>query len=216
MTSCRTTFRALTALLFVAIAAACSNEPAPLPPKTAEGAKQTIGSVPMAARAPVGVVPPVQAAPAATKMAPTPGTVVRATELKDKPAAEAKTLKQLAAKSAVTIVDRQGGWLRVTVQGQQGWVRLLHVSTQPAGAGGGKANDLEAAKRIATGRAGGGNIVATSGIRGLNEEQLRTAAANPAELKRLDGYAATEAQASDYARKHGLAPRRVAFPKAPQ
>lgn len=207
MTARITTLR-LAPALCIAIVGACSNEPSPLPPKTA-------GSAPVAARAPVAVAPPVQAAPAATKIAPTPGTVVRATELKDKPAADAKTLKQLAAKSAVTIVDRQGGWLRVTAQGQQGWVRLLHVSTQPAGAGG-RTSDLEAAKRIATGRAGGGNIVATSGIRGLNEEQLRTAAANPAELQRLDGYVATDAQATDYARAHGLAARRVSYPKVPQ
>ncbi len=202
-----TTLRLVT-VLWIAAAGACSNEPGAPPPKTA-------GSAPAAARAPIELARTAEAAPAATKMAPTPGTVVRATELKDKPVANARTLKQLAAKSAVTIVDRQGGWLRVTAQGQQGWVRLLHVSTQPAGASG-KTNDLEAAKRIATGRAGGGNIVATSGIRGLNEEQLRTAAANPEELKRLDGYAATEAQATDYARRHGLAARRVAFPKAPQ
>ncbi len=202
MTARITTLHLVTAALWIAAAGACSNEPGPPPPKTA-------GS------APIELTRTAEAAPAATKMAPTPGTVVRATELKDKPVANARTLKQLAAKSAVTIVDRQGGWLRVTAQGQQGWVRLLHVSTQPAGASG-KTNDLEAAKRIATGRAGGGNIVATSGIRGLNEEQLRTAAANPEDLKRLDGYAATEAQASDYARRHGLAARRVAFPKAPQ
>lgn len=155
-------------------------------------------------------------AAAPTKMAPTPATVVRATELKDKPAVEAKTVKKLAAQSAVTVVDRQGGWLRVTAQGQQGWVRLLHVSTQPAGARGGAGQDVEAAKRIATGRAGSGNIVATSGIRGLNEEQLRTAAPNPAELQKLDGYVATDAQASEYARKHKLAARRIDYPRAPQ
>ena len=156
------------------------------------------------------------AAPANAKMAPTPGTVVRATELKDKPAVEAKTLKKLAPQTTLSVLDRQGGWLRVNAQGQQGWVRLLHVSTQPQGARGGSTQDIDAAKRIATGRAGSGNIVATSGIRGLNEEQLRTAAANPEELKKLDGYAATDAQASDYARKQGLAPRRVDYPAAPQ
>lgn len=156
------------------------------------------------------------ATPANTKMAATPGTVVRATELKDKPAVEAKTLKKLVPQTTLSVLDRQGGWLRVSAQGQQGWVRLLHVSTQPPGARAGSAQDIDAAKRIATGRAGSGNIVATSGIRGLNEEQLRTAAANPEELKKLDSYTATDAQASDYARKQGLAPRRVDYPAAPK
>ena len=193
-------------LIVTALLAACGNS-ADTPPVTGQNASQEPQQIAAIATA--------NAAAPAAKMAPTPGTVVRATELKDKPAVDAKTLKQLAAKTTLTVVDRQGGWLRVTAQGQQGWVRLLHVSTQPPGAAG-KTSDLEAAKRIATGRAGSGNIVATSGIRGLNEEQLRTAAANPEELKKLDGYAATEAQASEYARKHGLAARRVEAPAAPK
>lgn len=192
-------------LILTSLLAACGNS-ADTPPATKPHASREPQQIAAIATADA-------AAPA--KMAPTPGTVVRATELKDKPAAEAKTLKQLAAKTTLTIVDRQGGWLRVTAQGQQGWVRLLHVSTQPPGAAG-KTSDLDAAKRIATGRAGSGNIVATSGIRGLNEEQLRTAAANPEELKKLDRYAATDAQASEYARKHGLAARRVEAPAAPK
>lgn len=202
---------------FLVIAALCS---APLtacgkgdkPATSASGASQERSQVAAVTEARTAQA----AAPTASKMAPTPGTVVRATDLKDKPVAEAKVLRKLAAKSAVTVVDRQGGWLRVTAAGQQGWVRLLDVSTQPASARGGTAQDIDAAKRIATGRAGSGNIVATSGIRGLNEEQLRTAAANPEELKKLDGYAATEAQASDYARQHRLAQRRVEYPRAPK
>ena len=153
---------------------------------------------------------------AAAKMAPTPATVVRATELKEKPSVEAKTIKPLPVKTAVTIVDRDGGWYRVAADGEQGWVRLLHVSSQPSGAGGSTREELESAAKIATGRAGTGNIVNTTGIRGLSEEQLRSAEPNPAELQRLENYGVGKEQATAYARAHGLERRQVAHLPEPR
>lgn len=143
------------------------------------------------------------------RMAPTPASVLRDTELKERPFLDAKTLKSLRARSAVTIVDREGGWLRVIAAGQQGWVRLLHVSSQPRGSAS-AAQELESAAKIATGRAGSDNIVSTTGIRGLNEEQLRKAEPNPAELQRMESYGVSREQAEAYARKHGLERRQVA------
>src|SRR5581483_12140943 len=96
---------------------------------------------------------------AGAKMAPTPGTTTRATELKDKPYVDAKTLATLPAGSAVTIVDRSGGWFEVDAGGRRGWLRLLHVSSQPVGARGGTAQEIESVAKMATGRAGTGNIV---------------------------------------------------------
>lgn len=152
------------------------------------------------------------AAPAAKpKMAPTPGTTTRDTELKEKPFVDAKTLKKLPARTAVAIGDREGGWLKVTAGGQQGWVRLLHVSSQPQSASGSSANELESAAKVASGRAGSGNIVATTGIRGLSDEELRNAKPNPEEVKRLENYAVSKEQAVEYARKHGLQRRQVGY-----
>jgi hypothetical protein len=150
----------------------------------------------------------------APKPVPTPGTVRRDTELKEKPFVDAKTLKRLPSGSKVTVADRDGGWLRVSVGNQQGWVRLLHVSTQPAAADGSK--ELKSATKIATGRAGSGNVVATTGIRGLNEAQLSAAKPNPEELKKLDGYVVTKEQAAEYARQHKHTRRDVPYPPEPR
>jgi hypothetical protein len=159
--------------------------------------------------------PAEQTATGDAKMAPTPATVLRETELKDKPFIDAKTLKRLPVQSAITIVDREGGWLRVVSAGQQGWVRLLHVSSQPGGRAS-SAQELESAAKIVTGRAGGDNIVSTTGIRGLSEEQLRKAEPNPAELQRMESYGVTKEQAQAYARKHKLERRQVAQLPAPR
>lgn len=176
--------------------------------KRTDTAAQQAASTEKAAKAPAPAAPAKPSEPAGEKMAPTPATVTRATELKDKPFIDAKTLKRLPAKTGVTIVDRSGGWLKVVSDGQPGWVRLLHVSSRPAGTR--DASELESVAKIATGRSGSGNIVSTTGIRGLSEEQLRAAQPSPEELKRLEDYGVTKEQAADYARKHRLERRQVA------
>jgi hypothetical protein len=211
-------------LLVVLILAACADNGGKAPASNAASSdtktttttesKPASASGSTAARTETTAAAP--AAAAETAMAPTPGTTTRDTELKDKPFIDATTLKTLPAKTAVTLVDRSGGWYKIVTGGQQGWVRLLHVSSQPGGASASSKQELEAAAKLVTGRAGGGNIVSTTGIRGLSEEQLRKAQPSPAELQRLDSYAASPEQASVYAHAQKLERRQVAQLPAPK
>ncbi|HEX7044984.1 MAG TPA: SH3 domain-containing protein [Burkholderiales bacterium] len=218
-----TFLRALLCVLATALAA-CSDEPPPRPPTpqteapatapdTRSGAPQDAAR---AARPPADdrkAAPPTAREPA---LAPAPGTVLRETELKREPSLDAPTLARLPAGARVFAADREGGWLRVVSDGREGWVRLLHVSLQPPGAGGAGAQELESVAKLATGRAGTGNIVSTTGIRGLREEELRAAAPNEAAVARLESYAASAEAAHAYARKHGLERRDVAQMPAPK
>ncbi len=146
----------------------------------------------------------------------TPGTTAKDTELKQKPYLDARTVETLPANTPVVILGRQGGWLQVSARGQQGWVRMLHVRTGASPGGRGTAvEDVKAVTGLATGRAGTGNIVATSGIRGLSEEQLRGAKGNPEELKKMEGYGVMKAEAALYARNHGLAAGKRAYLPGP-
>jgi hypothetical protein len=144
--------------------------------------------------------------------APTPATVVRETELKANPSLDAQTLATLPVRTTVTIVDRREGWFAVVREDTRGWVRLLHVSSQPPGTHGTIPPELERAAQIATGRAGGGNIVVTSGTRGLTAEELRQADANLDELRRMEAQGADPAQAEAYASETGLMRRTVPYP----
>jgi len=188
--------------------AACSEDTPARAPGAAAPAYEIVAAAPS--------TPNVSLKPSSSKIAPTPGTVLRETELKDKPFVDAKTVTKLAPGTALAILDREGGWLRVNAGGKQGWVRLLHVSTQPPGSGSGSAKEIESAAKIATGRAGAGNVVATSGIRGLNEEQLKTAKPAPEELKKLESYSVSADQARQYARQHKLQARKIDYPPTPQ
>jgi hypothetical protein len=208
-------FPQLIVLLLALLAVGCGEEKKPkASARTEVTAPQGTGQA--AAVTVAEAASPSKSGESTAKMAPTPATVTRETELKEKPFVDAKTLKRLPARTAVAIVDRSGGWVRVTSAGQQGWVRLLHVSSQPTGSAGASAKELESAAKIATGRAGSGNIVSTTGIRGLDEEQLREAKPNPAELQGLEGYTATKEQAAAYARTHKLERRQVGYLPEPR
>lgn len=48
-------------------------------------------------------------------------------ELLATPAAGAEKLAKVKKKSAVTVLERKGGWYRVSAEGKEGWVKLLAV-----------------------------------------------------------------------------------------
>jgi hypothetical protein len=179
--------------------ATATAAPASRPPKPASTASNTSAAVPATGSA----------------MTPMPGVVTRPTELKAAPAIAAQTLRTLASDTPVTITTRQGGWLQVTSGDARGWVRLLHVSSQPAARTSGAREELEAAARVATGRAGSGNIAVTTGIRGLDEDQLRDAQPDTEELKRLESLGAQPADAQAHARRRGLERRQLPYPPVP-
>ncbi len=54
-------------------------------------------------------------------------------------------------------------------------------------------------------------VTSTIGIRGLDEQDLKQASFNAAQMKQLDDYAATRQAAADGARSTGLAPEKVDY-----
>ena len=63
--------------------------------------------------------------------------------------------------------------------------------------------------QVATGRAGTGQIVATTGVRGLAEETLREAPFSEAAIATAERYRVSKTDAERTAREAGLAPRQV-------
>lgn len=124
--------------------------------------------------------------------------VSTATELRAVPALNAKVLAKLPVGTALTQTETQGGWLKVQVQAQpEGWVRMTHVKSLAALA--------PAASNPLTGVAGmftaaSTKPTATTGTRGLTQEQLANAQPAPAEVQQLERYAVTAAQATQFAR----------------
>ncbi len=131
------------------------------------------------------------------------GTALKADVIKKEPFADAQTIATLALGDKVTILKKDGGWLSVKSAKGNGWVRMLSIRRGDAKKAKGAAEGFTG---LASGRAGTGKVIATTGIRGLNEEELKSAKFNADELKLFESFAATRAEAQNFASQGKLKP----------
>ncbi len=141
------------------------------------------------------------------------GTAIKGDELKAEPFRDAKTVATLKTGDKVDILKKDGGWYQVKSAKGKGWVRMLSIRKGDARKGGGDASGVLA---LASGRAGTGKVVATTGVRGLNEEELKAAKFDEAELKRAESYATGKAEAAKFAAAGKLAARPFDYLPAPK
>ncbi len=137
-----------------------------------------------------------------------PGTVLRNEKLYSKPSTGAAVAGSVAKGASVDILSKQGGWLQVTAGKTTGWMRLLSVRAGAGGLGGAGVGDVVGA---ATTRSDPSRVVAVAGLRGLNDEDLKTAKFNAAELAQLDAWVVTVDQARTFASEASLVAAKVPF-----
>ena len=141
-----------------------------------------------------------------------PATVIRATELKQSPATDAASVAPLAENARVDALERKGGWTRVKAEGRaEGWVRMLAL--RYAGAGEAKQGDAGISQILNVARTGTSGAQVTTGVRGLDAEQLANAKPNAAELKKMERYAASRDGAEGFAAKGKLSAQQVDYPR---
>jgi hypothetical protein len=133
----------------------------------------------------------------------------RSTELKERAAPDARTVVTLSENTALKVLERGGGWTRVDAGGQQGWVRVFHlrfpVVAEAGKAGGGNVlGSVTSALGFGRERERGATI-ATTGIRGLSEEEIKNASPNPEALRQMQSYRADKPAAERFAREGKLA-----------
>lgn len=140
-----------------------------------------------------------------------PATVIRATDLKQEPATDAATIASLPENTAVDALERKGGWTRVKAAGGEGWVRML--SLRYGGAAPAKPGTSGATQLFNVARTGTSGTQVTTGVRGLDAEQIVNAQPNPNELARLQNFAAERGAAESFAAQGKLAAQPVDYPK---
>jgi hypothetical protein len=139
-----------------------------------------------------------------------PAMVIKAVELKKDPATDAATVAQLAENTAVDALERKGGWTRVKAGAAEGWVRMLALRYAADGAA--KPGDSGASQLFNVARTGSSGTQVTTGVRGLDADQLAAARPNAAEMKKLGGFAATKDAAAGFAAQGKLQPQTVSYP----
>ncbi len=142
-----------------------------------------------------------------------PGITRTAADLRAAPYNDANLVITLVKDTQLQILSRRGAWLQVNVAAYgAGYVKLHLVRI-------GDSADRERSSfsgiaslwRSMTGRSGSSGLVATTGIRGLEDQDLRNARANPEALAALEAYQATDEQARVRAEQMGLAAQQVAY-----
>ena len=117
---------------------------------------------------------------AAPAFAQETGYAVRDTEIKKEPYSDAQTLGTLAEKAQVKVLDRQNGWMQIESGTQAGWVRMLAIRMDTGSSGfmSGFKSLFSVARTGSSGRA------VTTGVRGLDKEDIKNAKPNPEEVKK--------------------------------
>jgi len=139
------------------------------------------------------------------------GVAVRSCDVMSEPYKDAKVVASLKEGDSIDILQRKGGWLQVSNKGKTGWVRMFYIRR---GAPSEKASAMTEASGVlgmATGRAGSGNVVAATGVRGLDEEELKQAEFNEKEFQQLKIYRMSKQDAKDFAKQAGLKTQNVPF-----
>ncbi len=132
-------------------------------------------------------------------------TAIKADTLRKEPFADAKTVGSLAKNDSVEILSKKGAWLQVKSKKSTGWVRLLSVKRGAA------TNSGSAISDVASGRTGTGKVVSTTGIRGLSAEELKAAKFNEDEMKKMESYQTSAADAKSYAASGGLSATKMTY-----
>jgi uncharacterized protein YgiM (DUF1202 family) len=132
------------------------------------------------------------------------GTLTRAETLRVKPFADAKAVAPAASGAKVDIVSRNGGWYQVRVAGKTGWVRMLSVRRATVAS-----SSITGLASVASGRAGTGKVTTTTGVRGLDSEDLAAATFDEAQTKKAEGYRASRQGAIAFAKAARLSVHNV-------
>lgn len=138
-------------------------------------------------------------------MAAETGSALKNDTLRKEPYADAKATGSFTRGESLEIIKKQGAWLQVKTKKSSGWVRLLSVKRGAATSG----NQAAGVLAVASGRAGTGQVVSTTGVRGLSEADLKAAKFNEAEIKTLESYTLSADEGRSFANAGNL--KSIAF-----
>jgi hypothetical protein len=142
------------------------------------------------------------------------GQIIRAGDLLAQPFIDAPSAAKLTASQPVAIVERRGPWVSVQANGKTGWVRLLNLRLEPAVAVAGRTPPSTASRPSGLSslmRTGSSGRTVTTGVKGMDEEDIRASTPNYEELTLLEELGVDAAEARASAEKAKLAERSVAY-----
>ncbi len=139
-----------------------------------------------------------------------PGLTVHETVLRSDPAGNAAEVATLPAETELSVFERLGGWYRVQADAGAGWLRLASLrfpSDQQRAADSG-VDLLLNSMRTGT---YAGSTGTTTGVRGLDANDIDNASASEAQLEKLEGMASSADAGRAFATQGNLKPVEIAY-----
>ena len=137
------------------------------------------------------------------------GFASRDIELRAEPLSGAPVVGRLSKHTRFEIVAEQKAWSQVKAGELSGWTLTFYVlkgEPAPQVSTGRRLSEL-----FSLGTERRAETTATIGVRGLDEEQLKSAQFNEPELKRLEAYGLPRGEGDAFARRAELQPQKVDY-----
>ena len=129
-----------------------------------------------------------------TALAADLGVALKADKLLAEPFNDAKTVGNMLRGDNVEIITKKGPWLQIKAKKSTGWVRLLSVKRANSAV-----SNSKGILDVASGRVGTGQVVSTTGVRGLSAEELKSAKFSEEEVKAMESYTEGAEQGKNFA-----------------
>jgi uncharacterized protein YgiM (DUF1202 family) len=145
-----------------------------------------------------------------------PATVVLDTRLYKEPFLDSESLSDISANTRVDILRRKGGWYLILVTPElTGWVRMTSLRKQASTSGikqkgSSIGNTLDT---LISGRTGTSDVTTTTGVKGLDEEDLQKSQPDDAAVDKMRSLQSDKQDASNFADKLSLQPQSVDYLK---
>lgn len=143
-----------------------------------------------------------------------PALTSRTTDLQAQAQSDSAMIASLPENTRVEVLGRKGAWTQIkTTSGQSGWVRMMSLKPEgstpqaPATA----ANPLGALGSLLSAGRTSNTATVTTGVRGLGEEDLQNAQANPAELEKMQKHRVDKSDAQAFAQRNKLMPVKLDY-----
>ena len=128
---------------------------------------------------------------------------VRATDVKEQPFSDAKTISKLSENAKIEVLLRKGSWMQVSAAGVNGWVKMLSLRFENRGLAPATDNSaLKSVYNLATTGSSGSTV--TTATRSLDEKKFAKTNANPQALANMRTFAVSKADAQKFAKLEKL------------
>jgi len=107
-----------------------------------------------------------------------------------------------AKKGDVSLIEKKGFWVKIKSGDQSGWTKMSNIKLN------GNSGTINLAD---TGRSGSGNIVSTSGARGLDGGDLINSKPDFTEFSKLQALKTTKPKGAEFASSGGLTSRTIKY-----